>query len=356
MKPLFTEEAVQTAQPVLMPNSLGTTNAVVPATNKALVIVTDDQIDKIGERNSTTAASFSTQMLSSIKASDVDEFGNKLNALVSTAKGLDPSKFGKPGILGKFLGLFGSLKEKMLAEYQSVETRMDTLVGELDKSAKLQTQRIGDLEQMFNINIKVHEGFENDISEVNKLIVSLKEQLEHEKSVVNNDAFGAQKVADIQGRIDRSEKKIDDLERGKLLCKQLAPQIRLMQSNARSLAQKFGDVKKVTIPAWKNAFTLFIVNIEQKKGAALANTVHDATDDAFRMQADLLRQNTQEIAKANQRSVVSTDVLVHMQNQLLGAIDDVIKITDEGKQQRATARPQLEQLEKDLIAKFNPQK
>ncbi len=207
---------------------------------------------------------------------------------------------------------------------------------------------------MYNLNVRVHDAFQTDIDTVKNFVVELNAQLAQEKSVVNPDSFAALRVSDIQGRIDRAEKKVDDLERAKLLCKQLAPQIRLMQSNARSLTQKFGDVKTMTIPAWKNAFTLYIVNIEQKKGAQLANAVSDATDEAFRMQADLLRQNTQEIGKAAQRAVVSIEVIQHMQTQLLGSIDDMVKIADEGKKARADAAPKLLALEQELITKFLP--
>lgn len=347
VKPLFTESPSPISN-TLVPVSPPIGQSVIA------VNVTDDLLDKVGERNRTTAAGFSQKMLASVKASDVDDFGNKLNALVATAKGLDPTKFGKGGILGSFKRLFSNVKEKMLAEYQTVEKRMDALINELDKSAGIQKVRIGDLEDMYATNLKVHEGFTADIDYIKELLVSLNSQLENEKTVVNPDAFAAQRIADIQARIDRAEKKIDDLERAKLLCKQLAPQIRIMQSNARSLAQKFGDVKTVTIPAWKNAFTLYIVNLEQKKGAELANAVSDATDDAFKMQADLLRQNTQEIAKANQRSVVSLETIQHMQTQLLGSIDDMMKIAEDGKRARAEAAPKLVALEQELIAKFAP--
>lgn len=347
---------VTTAAPVRSIFDTSPPDAQPIATNgRSITVITDEQIDQIGERNRNTAAGFSQKMLLSVKASDVDEFGGKLNALVATAKGLDPTKYGSGGLLGKLKSLFGNVKEKMLAEYQTVEKRMDTLITELDKSASIQKARIGDLEDMFATNLKVHEGFEQDIEVLKGLLVTLNQQLEEEKKIVNPDAFSAQRIADVQARIDRAEKKIDDLERAKLLCKQLAPQIRIMQSNARSLSQKFADVKTVTIPAWKNAFTLYIVNLEQKKGAQLANAVHDATDDAFKMQADLLRQNTQEIAKANQRSVVSIETIQHMQTQLLGSIDDMMKIAEDGKRARAEAAPKLVQLEQELVAKFLPQ-
>jgi hypothetical protein len=312
IKPLFsTDIAVASVQPI---------TTTTPVTTTAITIITDDQIDKIGEANKVTASGFSSKMLTSVKASDVDVMGGKLNELIGVAKGLDPTKFAKGGVLSKLTSLFGNVKEKMLSEYQSVEKRMDTLVSEIDKTALTQHNRITDLEDMYNLNVRVHDGFQADIDTIKTFLVSLNAQIEQEKSVVNPDSFVAQRVSDIQGRIDRSEKKTDDLERAKLLCKQLAPQIRIMQSNARSLVQKFGDVKTITIPAWKNVFTLYIVNIEQKKGAALAAARYDPAIDTI----------LHKMFQGKPRTILFFKPrLIVMQSQLVAMLPGVQKYLDE---------------------------
>jgi len=318
-----------------------------------VVVVTDEQIERLGDQQASQLSALSRQILSQVRASDMDDFGKNLNDLIGTAKGLDPSKYNQKGIIAFIRNLFGSVKEQMLAEYSTVESRMNELVKELDKSTALHTKRITDLEDMYVANIATHKSLEKCVEDGQNLLVELNKQLEGEK--VATDAFAAQRLADIQNRIDRLEKRIDDLRRSMLLAKQAAPEIRLLQDNARTLASKFKDVKTVTIPAWQNAFALYLVVLEQGKGAALANKIHDSTDEAFKKQADLLRQNTQLIAHAKQRSVVSIDTLEHVQNQLLGACDDMKKIADEGKRSRAQAESKLEQLEQQLIDKFIPQ-
>lgn len=345
VKPLFADASPPSAQAIVIakPQVITTT---------AIVVVTDEQIDKVGESNNQIASTFQSKMLSNVRASDADVMGDKLNQLIGIAKGLDPNKFAHGGILSKITCLFGNIKEKMLSEYQSVEKRMDSMVGEIDKTSLNQVHRITDLEEMFNLNVQVHNGYERDVETVKELVVELNAQLAQEQSVVNPDSFAAQRISDVQSRIQRAEIKIDNLERAKLLCKQLAPQIRLMQSNARLLTQKFSDIKVITLPAWKNVFTLYIVNIEQKKAGQLANAVDDATDAAFRAQADQLRQNTQEIGKAAQRAVVSIETIQHMQDQLIGSIDDMAKIAEEGRKARAAAAPQLQALEQQLVTKL----
>lgn len=349
MKPIFAEDT-------LLKSDLRVAQEHLPATVTdtpiRTIVVTDEQIERLGDQQASHLSSLSKQILSQVRASDLEEFGAKLNELVTTAKGLDPQKFNRKGILGFLTNLFSSAKDKMLAQYSTVEGRMNELIVELDKGTSLHTRRIGDLEDMYVANVASHDDLAKCVKIGEEMLIDMNAHLESEKTAT--DAFAAQRLADQQNRIDRLEKRIDDLRRSMLLAKQAAPEIRLLQDNARTLASKFKDVKSVTIPAWQNAFALYIVQIEQKKAAELANKVHDATDEAFRMQADLLRQNTQEIARAKQRSVVSIETLEHVQNQLLGACDDMNKIAEEGKRSRKQAEVKLQALEQQLVDKFVP--
>lgn len=314
--------------------------------------ITDDAIEKLGSQQSTQLSRFSQGMLQQVRASDMEGMGDQLNQLVGAAKSLDPSRFSDKGLLNKIRNLMGSVKERMMAEYQTVEGRMNTLITEIDKSMALHTRRISDLEDMYNANYQTHQALEQCVAQGEEMLVALQAEIDQEKQIT--DSFAAQRVKDKVDRYERLEKRIDDIKRMMLLAKQTAPEIRLLQDNARTLAEKFKDVKNVTIPAWQNAFTLYIIQLEQKKGAAIANGVHDATDAAFKMQADALRQSTQEIAKAKQRSVVSIETLEHVQEQLLGSFDDCARIAEEGRRARKAAEPKLKQLEQQLIDRFVP--
>ena len=155
-------------------------------------------------------------------------------------------------------------------------------------------------------------------------------------------------------KVDALESKLDDLDRAMLMSKQLAPQIRMEQDQKRTLTSKFMTIKTVLIPAWTNAFALYLEQLSTKRAAALANATYDAADEAIRAQADLNRQNAQEVAKLGQRPVISTDTFEYAQQQLFGAFDDITQIIADGKRQREQDAPRLRQLEQDLITRFAP--
>lgn len=353
MKPLFETEATVkapavgtifqeiTPQPANLP-AVAPTRAVAPVR-----VVTDVEIDRLGAKVSGRTSQTATKIMAAVKASDVDGFGEKLNELVAVSKQLDPKKMAQRGILGKLSNLWGGTKEKFMAQYQTVEQRMNALISEMDKTAGNQTQRIADLEQMFADNEASFYAFGAEIEACEQLRDALQAQLAAESEA--KDTFAAQRQADINDRIHRVEKKIDDFKRSQALCQLAAPEIRMMQSNARQLATTFNDIKVTTVPAWQGVFSRYILSMEQKKAAELATTVHDATNEAFRQQADLLRQNVQQIAKAKERSVVDIETLEHMQQQLLGAVDDAKRIAEEGKRGRAEARVKLASMEQQLI-------
>lgn len=359
MKTLFADEQQTVMKQTVMPEVDFTKNNISPIsvtkpTSTALSthVVSTSEIDALGDKYAVQLSGLSTKMLTSVRASDAEGFGSTLNQLVATAKGMDPNNFKKKGVLSKLTNLFGSVKEKMLAQYETVEKRMDELITQLDKYSTTQSTRIGDLEQMFVVNYQSHQGLEQAVQYGGQLLVTLNEQVEQAKAIVNPDNFTAQNIADLNNTVQRLEKKIDDLKRVELLAKQAAPEIRLLQDNARTLVDKFKNIKDLTIPAWKQAFTLYLVQLEQKAGAELANAADDATNEAFRQQADMLRQNTQEIAKAKQRSVIDLDTLQHVQDQLLGSFDDMDKIAADGRKARQDAEPKIKALEQQLITRF----
>src|SRR5690606_29108009 len=121
------------------------------------------------------------------------------------------------------------------------------------------------------------------------LLFRLRKDYGEQSKIAVSDSFGAQRLADHQRLIDRLTKRVDDLRRAMLLAKQSGPQIRISQDNARALVQKFGDIKVVTLPAWKNVFAQYVLQLEQKKTVELLGMVDNATDEALRRGADLLR-------------------------------------------------------------------
>lgn len=372
MKPLFPDaKPAQTvdANPVVLTDlSLSKSYPVAPVQQGSEVApvatgsqvpaprINEDMIAQLGAKEGSGIASVSSKLVANVKASDTGDFGKGLSQLVVLAKGLDPESLKDKGFLGKLFGKAKAAKAHMVSQYASVERQMDELVNNLDGKARLHQQRIGDIEQMYVDNMNYHQELEEVQERARALLTQAQADFEVAKQVAVNDPFGAQRLADHSRLIDRLAKRIDDIERAQMLSKQMAPQLRQMQEQARSLVEKFGDVKAVTLPAWKNNFGQYILALEQQEAVRVLEQVDQVTEAALRQGADLMRTNAAGVAQARQRSVVTIETLEHVQASLMGSIEDVQRIEAEGRARRASEESRLASMEKQLIEAFAPGK
>ncbi|MET0855620.1 MAG: toxic anion resistance protein [Telluria sp.] len=314
--------------------------------------IDDKAIESLGGATGSGVAKVSAKLLGTVRASDADVFGTQLNELIAASKGLDPAKLRAGGLMSRVTSMFGSVKEKMLSQYQVVESRMETLVGEMTRHANVHRGRIQDFDEMYKGLEMYYQGLDADVKKGEEWAAQLRQAVAQQEAAAN--AFEAQQATELKRRLERLEKRIDDLRRAMLMATQMVPQIRLSQDNARALTDTFTDIVNVSIPAWRNVFSLYLLQLEAKQSAAVANSAYDATDAAFRAQADMLLENTETVARAKQRSLVSLETAQHVQTQLITAFDKLEQISNEGQQRRKDELPKLQQLERDLIARFSP--
>ena len=319
----------------------------IPAT------VDDSWVSGLGQKESNSIATLSRSLLDKTKGTELEGFGIKIGELISTAKGLNINELKGKGIIGKIKGLFASAKERFLNQYNTATKQIDRFMAELQASANLQQKRITDLEKLFEANMLEHQNLTTAIAEGTTMVERLRAQLETvDPSTL--DAMASQRLYDQKALAERLDKRVDDLKRVCMLAEQTAPQIRLMQENSRMLVNKFNDIKNLTIPAWQKQFALQVILLEQEKGAKLVEAIDDATNEAMRRSADMLRQNTSAINRASQRSVIDLETLEHINKQTIGALEDTRKIVEEGRQQRLQTDGRLEKMRAELLAGLNP--
>ena len=345
--PLLTPATTSDSLPALRPEA-----SAAPLVRVDISGIDDKAIETLGGSTGASVAKVSAKLLGTVRASDADVFGTQLNELIATSKGLDPAKLKSGGLLSRVSNMFGSVKEKMLSQYQVVESRMDTLVSEMTRHANVHRARIHDFDEMYKGLEVYYQGLDADVKKGEAWADRLRQAVAQQAAAAN--AFEAQQATELRRRLERLEKRIDDLRRAMLMATQMVPQIRLSQDNARALTDTFTDIVNVSIPAWRNVFSLYLLQLEAKQSAAVANAAYDATDAAFRAQADMLLENTETVARAKQRSIVSLETAQHVQTQLVTAFDKLEQISNEGQQRRRDELPKLQALEQELIARFSP--
>lgn len=315
--------------------------------------LTIEEIGAVGQQPMTRLSGVTDKLTQNARGADLDEVGKLLGNLLVTAKGYDPTKLGKGGGIS---GLFrwGQTKAQQIQNnFTSVDTQVDQLLTQIDQRVVHFKNRIPDLNQMRADTIQFHKDLDTEMARMNERI-SWMEANPPADDV--NDPFSASKKAQWNQVIQMGRKRVDDLRRVQILAEQQVPQIDLMIVNCSSLSQKFTDIKATTIPAWKQLFAAYIVQLEIQKGAEMAEAVDNSFNEALKKAADLSHSNTVKVQQSLQRSTVDLATIEYTQRKLLDAIDQVGKIAEEGKARLAAERPKLEALSKELNDKLRDRK
>lgn len=333
LTPMATQQVVP-ATPAFSPSSL----AAPAGGNFSMAEI--GSLGGVAMAKSTAVADKVTGMA---KASDMDELGKGLLSLLDTARQYDPSTWNK-GILGVFKR-WGS--KQIDAHVSSVNTNVDKLVGQVQGQIGLFERRITDIEGLEKENDAVYVELGQVVAKANERIAWAEANV---PAVDPNDPTSGQKVANWNDAVAFAKKKVDDLERSRTLCLLQGPQLAQVKNNSFLLTEKFKDLKANTLPAMKRQFALYVVQMEQKKGAALANNIDDAYNAAITANADLTRQNTVAIGNAMARSSIDMATLQAVTASVVGSIDDMHKIRADMQARLKAEAPQIAVLTQQVSA------
>jgi uncharacterized protein YaaN involved in tellurite resistance len=148
--------------------------------------------------------------------------------------------------------------------------------------------------------------------------------------------------------INRFEKRLHDLKLSRTITLQTAPQIRMIQANNRTLAEKIQTSILATIPIWKSQLVLALSIHGQKNAAELQKSVADTTNEMLKKNAEMLQSSTIETAREVERSIVDVETLRDVQGKLINTIEETLNIANEGRVKRREAEKELAAMETDL--------
>lgn len=312
---------------------------------------------KFGVEAQKEIAQFSDSILSKVRNKDSGQVGELLNDLVGKVRGFDPSE--KKSFLQN-IPILGGLVNKaqdIKAGYDKLSTQVDVIEQGLERSkVKLMEDVV-----MFDTLYEKNLGY---FKELQLYIRAGEEKLDEMRNVTMpklksqaaaaNDPMAVQVVSDFEQSVDRFEKKIHDLKLSKTLAIQTAPQIRLIQNNDRVLIDRVQSAIYHTIPLWKNQMVIALGLSSQQATIKLQRAVTDATNDLLKRNAEMLKQNTIETAKENERGIVDIDTVKKVNEDLISTIEETVRIQEEGRRKRQDAEKELISIEgrlKDALLK-----
>ena len=297
-------------------------------------------------------SSFSDNILTQVRSKDSGYVGELMSDLVLKVKEVDVDGLDE-GFLDKlpFLKNASRAVKKFMQRYEKLEVQIDRIEQQLDQARMQMLKDITMFDGLYEKNLEYFRELQIYIAAGEEKLKELQEitlpQL-HAEATAKGDAMSAQVVRDFEDTVNRFEKKIHDLKLSKAVAIQTAPQIRLIQNNDKMLVDKIQTAILSTIPLWKSQSVIALGLHRQESVLKMQRSVSDATNTLLTKNAELLRQNSTEVARESERGIVDLETLKKVNADLISTIEETIKIQQEGRAARQNAETELLSIEQKL--------
>ena len=327
--------------------------AAVAAFAEKIDITDTNLVLQYGAAAQKNIADFSANALENVRTKDMGEVGDMVSELVVELKGFDAEQERK-GLLGLFKKASRGT-QLMKAKYDKAETNVDKISRQLQSHQIQLMKDTALLDQMYEKNLEYYKqltmyilaGRQRLAKEQNETLLAL--QAAAQQSGLAEDA---QRANDFANQCQRFEKKLHDLELTRVICLQMAPQIRMIQNNDTLMSEKIQTSLVNTIPLWKSQMVLALGLSHAQKAMEAQRQVTDMTNTLLKKNADMLKTASVETAKESERAVVDLETLQHTNQSLIETLDEVLQIQTEGAQKRAAAQAELRKIEGELKQKL----
>ena len=298
-------------------------------------------------------ADFSADALNNVRTKDLGAVGDMLSSVVTELKSFDVEEEEKG-----FFGFFKRGANKMTAlkaKYDKVEANVEKICAVLERHQVQLLKDVAMMDKMYEMN-KVY------FKELSMYILAGKKKLAQvqqeelpklvEKAKQSGLPEDAQAANDLNALCNRFDKKLHDLELTRMVSIQMAPEIRLVQSNDTQMSEKIQSTLVNTIPLWKSQMALALGIAHSQQAAQAQREVTDMTNELLRKNAATLKMATVETARETERGIVDMETLRETNQNLISTLDEVMHIQEEGRQKRREAEVELGRLENELKQKL----
>jgi len=306
-----------------------------------------------GANAQTELSSFSHQMLDHVQQKDIGPVGDILKDLMDKLGQLNPEELTtqKKSGIKRFFGKVSRSVQELMTKYQKLSTQIDRIGIQLEHSKRGLIEDVQMLDKLYdqnkayfqalNIYIAAAEIKRDEI--LTETIPALRRKAE-----LSSDQMAYQEVNDMAQFLDRLEKRLYDLQLSRQITIQSAPQIRMIQQTNQTLAEKIQSSVMTSIPLWKNQIAIALTLNRQQKAVEAQKQVTKTTNDLLLKNSEMLKLNSIETAKENEKGIVEIDTLKQTQENLLQTIEETLRIQADGRVKRKAAEVEIARMEEQL--------
>ena len=342
------EEAPKIPEVVLTPDE----QKMVDDFASKIDITNTQMVMQYGAGSQKKIADFSESALNNVRTKDMGEIGQMLTSVVTELKDFNEEE--EKGFLGFFKKSSNNL-ENMKIKYDKAEANINKICKVMEDHQVTLLKDAAMLDKMYDLNL-------NYFKELSMYILAGKQKLAQARTVElpallrkaeqSSLPEDTQAANDYASMCERFEKKIYDLELTRTISMQMAPQIRLIQSNDTAMSEKIQSTLVNTIPLWKSQMVIAIGLNHSSEAARAQREVTDMTNALLKKNAETLKTATIETARESERGIVDIETLTATNQTLISTLDEVLKIQEDGRAKRRSAEAELGRIEDEMRKKL----
>ncbi|GAA4215707.1 uncharacterized protein YaaN involved in tellurite resistance [Sagittula marina] len=298
----------------------------------------------------------SQAMLTDVRNKDVGPAGDSLRGIVTTIRGFSVSELDVRRDRSWWEKLIGRAAPfaKFTARYEEVQGQIDRVTEDLLKHEHALLKDIKSLDLLYEKTLQFYDELalyiaagEEKLQELDSIAIPAKDN-EVQNAPEGEQVMKAQELRDLRGARDDLERRVHDLKLTRQVTMQSLPSIRLVQENDKSLVTKINSTLVNTVPLWETQLAQAVTLQRSKQAAAAVRDANDLTNELLTSNASNLRDSNAMIREEMERGVFDIEAVKQANADLIGTIEDSMRIADEGKARRAKAEEELIKMEQDL--------
>lgn len=293
----------------------------------------------------------SDTFLNNVRAYNSGEVGTLINDLLAELNYVDVDELNQSGFK-RFLSKVPLLNKlvvdvkKLFQQYDKITVNIDKISNKVKAGMINSVKDNSSLQTMFDSNVTLIKQMESHIIGGQIKFKQLSEELAvMETNVTQHQDY---QIADKKDFIHRLDKRLADMKIVRFIMLQSLAQIRVVQNNNTSIAEKAQSILTTTLPLWKNQLTLAVALQRQKQNIEVQRKVSETTTTILQKNAEMLKQNSVAVAKENENTIVSLDTLKNTTKSLIDTLTEVKQIHEQGAETRRQLDAGLQSLETEL--------
>jgi uncharacterized protein YaaN involved in tellurite resistance len=300
-----------------------------------------------------TLSNQSDSFLGNVRRSNSGEVGELINNLLVELNYVDVEELNQ-NKFKSFLSKLPFMKsvmtqiENLFAKYDKIINNIDQISYKVNAGIITSTKDNAVLQTIFESNITAIKQIEELVIAGNLRMEKASTELAAMEAAPQN--YQDYQIADKRDFIARLDRRLADLKVVRLIMMQSLPQIRLVQNNNVSIAEKAQTILTTTLPLWKNQLSLAVAMYRQQQNIEIQQKVSSTTEEILRKNAERLGQNSINVARANEQTVVSIETLRETTSKLINTLNEVKQIQKQGAEGRRKLDQDLMTLEHELKA------